>query len=85
MIEREDAAIGAAGAGVVAAVAGLRWGLRRRSDERAQLIAMGDGMGIEYVPGESLPEYRRRVVIRRDGRATRQEAARVRAEEGKAG
>lgn len=83
MIELVDAAIGAAGAGVVAVVA---WLLRSRadkarSDERAQVIAMGEGMGIEYVPGEDFYAYRNRLVIRRDKRAMRLEAARVSAEE----
>lgn len=83
MIELVDAAIGAAGAGVVAVVAGVirSRATKARSDERAQLIAMGEGMDIGYVPGEDIEDYRRRVVIRRDKRATRTEAARVRAEE----
>jgi hypothetical protein len=87
MIELVDAAIGAATAGVVAAVAGFirSRSVKARSDERAQVIAMGEGMGIEYVPGEDFDAYRGRVVIRRDKRSMRLEAARVRDEEGKAG
>jgi hypothetical protein len=93
MIEFVDAAIGAAGAGVVAAVAGFirSRSAKARSDERAQVIAMGDGFGIEYVPGEDFDEFRRDVVRARDRRAAvaskrlheaeereRDEAARVR-------
>lgn len=83
MIELVDAAIGAAGAGAVAVVAGLirSRASKARRDERAQVIAMGEGMGIEYVPGEDFDAYRGRVVIRRDKRAMRLEAARVRAED----
>jgi hypothetical protein len=87
MIELVDTAIGAAGAGVLAAVAGFirSRAAKVRSDERAQVIAMGDGMGIEYVPGEDFDAYRGRVVIRRDKRSMRLEAACVRNEEGKRG
>jgi hypothetical protein len=48
---------------------------RRRAqeerDEKAQLIAMGDALGIEYVPGEDTFNYRLKVVIERDRRAER--------------
>jgi hypothetical protein len=42
---------------------------REASDERAQLIAMGEGYGIEHVPGEELHGYRVRVINERDRRA----------------
>ena len=81
MIELIDAAAGAGALGIIASVVVARRALKAKRDERTQLIAMGEGMGIEYVPGECIVNYRRRVVIRRDNRATRQEAARVSAEE----
>lgn len=66
----------------LAGSAGLAsWGLlglrdvRRRAqerrDEKAQLIAMGDALGIEYVPGEDTFNYRLKVIIERDRRAER--------------
>lgn len=39
-------------------------------DEKAQLIAMGDALGIEYVPGEYLDGYREKVIEARDRRAS---------------
>jgi hypothetical protein len=70
MIELVDAAIGAAGAGVVAAVAGFirsRAGKARR-DERAELIALGASYGVEHVPGENTDSFRARVINERDER-----------------
>lgn len=69
MIEFVDAALGAAGVGVVAAAAGIRRYLKARRDERAQVIAMGEGMGIEYVPGEDFDEFRKDVCRARNSRA----------------
>lgn len=69
MIDLVDAAIGAAGLGIVGAAAGLRSILKSRRDERAQVIAMGAGLGIEHVPGEDFDDFRREVVIARDRRA----------------
>lgn len=83
MIEFVDAAIGAACVGVVAAAAGLRRFLKARRDERAQVIAMGEGMGIEYVPGEDFDWYRNRVVDRRDELAKKEAAKRERDAKGR--
>lgn len=76
MIELVDAAIGAAGVGAVGAVvavrrfmASRRAELARRQDERAQVIAIGYGMGIEYVPGEYWDNFVNTVRIERDKRA----------------
>lgn len=69
MIEVIAVALGAAGlVGAPAAVAVVRR-LRSARDERAQVIAMGEGMGIEYVPGEDFDGYRADVVRERDRRA----------------
>ncbi len=70
MIELVDAAIGAAGASLVAAVAGFIQSRRFKalSDERAQLIALGASYGVEYVPGEDIDGFRRRVSRERDER-----------------
>jgi hypothetical protein len=50
-----------------------------KADELAQLIAMGDGFGIEYVPGEAIDGacgYRDKVIDERNRRA--RAAARMR-------
>jgi hypothetical protein len=80
MIELVDAAVGAAGAGVVAAVAGFirSRAAKARRDERAQVIAMGEGMGIEYVPGEDFGRYRRLVCAARDDMALAETGKRLR-------
>jgi hypothetical protein len=88
VIELVDIALGAAGIGVVSAVAVARKirSLKDRRDERAQLIAMGEGMGIEYVPGEDIEGrwgYRARVIERRDEIAKRNAAKRERDEKGR--
>ncbi|WP_438029119.1 hypothetical protein [Sorangium sp. So ce233] len=83
VIELVDAAIGAAGVGVVAAAAGVRRFLKTRRDERAQVIAMGEGMDIEYVPGEELEYYRDRVIRRRDALADKEARKRERDEKGR--
>lgn len=81
-------ALAAASVGAVS----LAFSLRRRAqadrDERAQVIAMGEGMGIEYVPGEDFDAFRAAVVVARDRRAwiadvRWQEAERVRFRQGK--
>lgn len=83
MIELAHAAIGAAGVGVVAAAAGVRRFLKTRRDERAQVVAMGEGMGIEYVPGEDFDYYRDRVIRRRDDLADKEARKRERDEKGR--
>jgi hypothetical protein len=55
--------------------------VKTRADEVAQLIAMGEGMGIEYVPGEAIGGacgYRERVIEERNLRARRESARRAR-------
>jgi hypothetical protein len=69
MIDMVDAAIGAAGLGIVGSAAALRSIFKARRDERAQVIAMGAGLGIEHVPGEDFARFRQEVVIARDRRA----------------
>lgn len=39
---------------------------RRKRDEVALLIAMGEGMNVPYVPGESVTEYRNIIIRKRD-------------------
>lgn len=38
------------------------------ASEMAELRALGDKLGVPYVPGENVEEYRKRVVAARDGR-----------------
>lgn len=49
---------------------------QRRRDEDAQTIAMGEGMGIEYIPGEDIDLYRTKVVVERDRRVRRAQKGR---------
>lgn len=83
MIDLVDAAMGAAGLGIVGAAAALRSALRSRREERSQVIAMGEGMGIEYVPGETFEYYRDRVIRRRDQLADKEAQRRERDAKGR--
>lgn len=69
MIEIIGVAAGAAGVGFFSALVAMRGRAKAQRDERSQVIAMGEGMGIEYVPGEDFDEYRKDVVRERDRRA----------------
>ncbi len=69
MIEVIGLAASSAAFGFFSAVTLLRRRAQAQRDERAQVIAMGEGMGIEYVPGEDFDEYRADVVRERDRRA----------------
>ena len=57
------------GAGLVYSWRDLKRRRKARADEEAQLIAMGEGMSIEYVPGEDIDKYRWKVIGERDRRA----------------
>lgn len=86
MLEFVVTALGAAGIGAAAAVATVRRRMNNRRDELAQLIAMGEGMGIEYVPGEDIEGrwgYRARVIERRDELSKKAAAKRDRDERGR--
>jgi hypothetical protein len=84
MIEFIGATASAGMFGFFSAVVLLRRRARAQQDERAQVIAMGEGMGIEYVPGEDFDEYRAEVVRERD-RRSRAASAKFLAEERESG